>query len=940
MYTKESGSAIPDPESPNICGSVEGMDSQSCDVADGETGSCVMEVHDGSGSVKHGTKYNESCTAQCATEGTVSCTEKQYFGDGGKSTNMKHSVDNKSACSKSYSEDNENVADELVENEVLSTNRDLERNDSVNMKTESKKNNCEIRQDPTNDKNNDIRTVLTQTQKKLTELNPTDINEAQCEQNISMLHFETNQEQDITSLFDAGDTVDNGHVFEDVADGTQSCGGLDLEKQGCNNDFRKLREVHCGSHVPNKAEQESSIGLEKQIDQGIGDKFESQVSRTCTNEAVRQAEDGNRTNLREQTCESSGNEGMKLSEESKGNDLEVSTEQVISSTDQGQVNTLNSNEHVTEKTGEITVDNLEQEEENLSENDLDAEIRDLENYEPSEDLHTVKLGKICRICGGMTVKYDGPKKGVPKQEVVKHVKKVWNVDISNENADVYPVNVCLSCERKIKRIYLKVSKRKKCELFRDKPAEFEEHSGSDCPVCLLKEQNPLPVLSSESFQTNETLGGGSTFQGNDAISEDIGQKTQAQEPRRSLTRKRSREELKDAFHSVGIQTEDTASIDCITGLEEHDYTQEEALRQYFAMPKKTGARSPYQKQSLCSVNAKYIRQERLKPLISHIDKFCQVHREDKIDVMFFLLIQALKDSNDRTRENLVTDIWCKKNSVSVSLTDEECLAKRILLKQTKEQYRKEYCYYKEKLDKSVLKPPFIIDRLEKTYFPEYLEYSVSDGKTGPLMYQHEKSTNPSHFTVTDPLDSKAEGGRGGNVVGARWHYFDAVAKTLEELSCYIDIDIQDLDKDACIHVDMTDYFEEKRDMTSLPDKATDASGGVGGRAGQCKMMTYFFGVQSMQAVAENKVTPLYRASSATTLFRPLMKAIVSEGSAINPTYAAIEMERVAMFDKFFHIILPGGTTLHCTVNFTNATAEVRKDYRCVAFLDDFPFSDN
>lgn len=901
VCTKESDSIIPDKEGPDIGGSVSSMDPTSCGGVGEGSGSCSLEVH-------HEKGCYASCTPDCDTKNSEACTEKHYDSEGDKSDKTKHCTDIKLGSSKISSGGTESVTDNL--DEVKTTKESLERGKGNS--PESSRNVEDM----------GTRTGLTQ---DLIELNATHINESECGKNIGMLPFATKHDQDITSQVDRGDTLDSVSVFEDITDGTQTSGhGLkEQTKQGCSNDLRKQEEVDVGRHLPNQVEEGNSCVIKEEIEKGSGENLRHQVNRISTEEAE---ESSNRTDVRTQNHEDIGNVEMQLIKEIEDSNLIVSTEQGLSVT---ETRVENIDDCVREDIEEPVVDNVENQEEALSGNDLDAEMSSFENDEPSEDLHTVKLGKICRICGEMTVKYDGPKKGVPKQEVVKHVKKVWNVDISNENSDVYPINVCLSCERKIKRIYLKVSKRKKCEFFRDKPAEFVEHSGSDCPICLLKEANPLPVLSSESFQVSEALGGDgcSGSQGHEAISKATGQKIQAQEPRRSLTRKRSREELRDAFQSVGIQTEDIASLDSITGLEEHDYTQEEALRQYLAIPKKTGGRTPYQKQSLCSVNAKYIRQDRLKPLISHIDKFCQVHKEDKIDVMFFLLIQTLRDANDRARENLVTDIWCKKSNLGVALTDEECLAKRILLKQTKEQYRKEYSYYKEKLDKSVLKPPFIIDRLEKTYFPEHLDYFVTDGKAGPLIYQHEKSTNPSHFTITDANDGKAEGGRGGNIVGARWYYFDAVAKTLEELSCYTDNDIQDLDEDTCIHVDIMDYFEEKRDMTNLHDKGADTPGGAAGRTGQCKMMTYSFGVQSMQAVVEDKVTPLYRANSATTLFRPLMKAIVSEGSAINPTCAAIEMERAAMANKIFHITLPSGTPLRFMVNFINSAAEMRKDYR-------------
>ncbi|XP_053639921.2 uncharacterized protein [Cherax quadricarinatus] len=621
---------------------------------------------------------------------------------------------------------------------------------------------------------------------------------------------------------------------------------------------------------------------------------------------------------------------IKISENSQ--DKNISTKISKESQDTQDKTSIKISEEAQHKENTVLQTVLESEKQSSDQMETTAND-DYESDEPSEDVHTTKLGKICRICGKMTVKYDGPKKGVPKHEVIKHVKKVWNVDISDENNDIYPVNVCVSCERKIKRLYSKICKRKKCEMFRQKPAEFVEHTENDCAVCLLRERTPSPpclpsceLSQQETVSVNEVdkcLGSDMEVRGNSICQTLL-------ESRRNSTRKRSWEGHGVSLKSIGCQTELNVGSESMTGLEEHDYTQDETLSQFLVLPKKLGGRTPYQKQSLSSVNAKYIRQDRLKPLIAHIDKFCQLHKEDKIDAMFFLLMQTLRDAGDRARENLVLDIWCKKNNVGMSLTEEECLAKRILLKQTKDQYRKEYSYYKEKLEKSVLKPPFIIDRLEKTYFPEHLEYFVTDGELGPVIYQHEKSTHPSYFTITDCQDgnSKGDSARAG-VMGVRWRYFDAVAKTLEELSHSVENEIQDLDDDACIKVDMFDYCEEKRDLTNFTDK-NDSSGN--GRGIQSKMITYFFGIQSMVVLTENTVTLLYKSDPNTVQFRPLMKALVAEGGALHPAVMAIDEERAAMTDKIFHITLPSGMPLRFMVFFTNSSLEIRKDYRNISGL--------
>ncbi|KAK8390678.1 hypothetical protein O3P69_010408 [Scylla paramamosain] len=936
VYTRGSGSVVPAPEDPRPCETEVIMDSQSCGSApEGSDGSNI-EADKGSGIVGYDTQNSDISSTKLDTGGSER-TVVHHGSSSSESSSVKHAATH-SKLSADY---------DTMSVECVTENLGAEHNQSTKYNQESTES---MRCEPKSDEDAETSAGLTLSQRDTAQVSTLNSDDSRC-----ALHLEKDQQDRITLLLEMEDAVSDGLVSKvmgednltfgcdleqqidqvqvgigSVANQTNSC-SIKLGEQGSDINLGNQIEKDINNDAKNQAVKSGCTDMEKQVD-GDNDVRCQSVEGSCT-DIEKQLLDISTSDSREETVESSSTDmenvasqvsGMNVikTEQSSNSNMIVTAGQDTHHTDSGE--TIEKISDSIEK-GESFGEHVEKQEENVSSGDPDAEMNDVLSDEPSEDLHTTKLGKICRICGEMTVKYDGPKKGVPKEEVVKHVKKVWNVDISNESAEVYPLNVCLSCERKIKRIYLKVSKRKKCELFRDKPAEFVEHSGSDCTVCLLKEETPLPILSSESIIKNKGSVGGGAADAQETLTKNNAP-PQAQESRRNTTRKRSREELRDAFRTIGIQTEDPGNLDSITGLEEHDYTQEEALRQYLIMPKKIGTRTPYQKQSLCSVNAKYIRQDRLKPLISHIDKFCQVHKEDKIDVMFFLLIQTLRDANDRARENLVTDIWCKKNSIGVSLTDEECLAKRILLKQTKEQYRKEYCYYKDKLDKSVLKPPFIIDRLEKTYFPEHLDYFVTDGKAGPVIYQHEKSTHPSHFNITELPESKIDAGRGGSVVGTRWHYFDAVAKTLEELSCYTENEIQDLDEETCIHVDMMDYFEEKRDMTSLSDKTTDAPG-PGGRTAQCKMMTYFFGVQSMQAVVESKVTPLYKANSFTTLFRPLMKAIVGEGSAINPTYAAIEMERTAMADKIFHITLPNGTPLRFMVTFTNSAAEMRKDYR-------------
>lgn len=540
------------------------------------------------------------------------------------------------------------------------------------------------------------------------------------------------------------------------------------------------------------------------------------------------------------------------------------------------------------------------------------------------DEHAVKLGKVCRICGEMKVKYDGPKKGIPKKDVVKHVKKIWNIDISDESPEVYPVNVCVSCERKIKRLYLKISKRKKCELYRARPAEFIEHSEKDCHVCQLEEKIEVLPSCTPTLALSEQENGG-------VCDDERKMNTPcltSHESCRNSPRKKCLERRETSFVSVSSQTGSFHGRANITGLEEHDYTQDECLD----IPKKQGGRMPYHKLALSSVTAKYIRQDRLKPLIAHIDKFCEVQKEDKTEVLFFLLVQSLRDTGDRVREGLVTDIWFHRDSSNTSLTEEECLAKRILLKQTKDQYRKEYSYYKEKLNKCVLKPPCLLDRLEKTFFPENLEYWVTEGDGGHIIHQHSKGVGPSFLSIPQSNGCRQGEEAQRGVLGVRWHYPDALAKTLEELWGTLE---REVEVDMYLQAEVEDYWEERRDASAYAEK-TDSSG----RTIQSKLVNYMFGVLTLQMVIKDKVTSVYKVDPNVALYRPLMKAHLGEGGTLEPSLSAIEVERTSLLDKVVHIRLPNAAILRVVISFASPVVKARKDYRLVLFFSRlvFPYS--
>ena len=435
--------------------------------------------------------------------------------------------------------------------------------------------------------------------------------------------------------------------------------------------------------------------------------------------------------------------------------------------------------------------------------------------EISEVMHMDKLGKVCRICGKMTVAFTGPKKGSHKTELIKHVKKIWGIDITDEDSDVYPVNICLYCSKKIKMWYQKILKRIKCDAAQKVLADFSPHTDENCSICLLKEKQEVLSFSSEIKNREEKVTEANNFESR---------------PKRNAAKKRSSDVLSN---DVSIQTEYITDINDI----------ESNILNDFLLDKQNLGHSSYNKQNIEKVNNKYLKNGRLRPLITCVNKFCNIQKENKIDVLFFMLIEALKEFGDKNRSELVENVWDHKKILTTSLNEEECLAKRVMLKQTKDQYRKDYYYFKEKLEKPVLKPLSLINKLEKTYYPEHVEYFVTDFKGETILKQHLRSLNISLSNISTKKYIPT------SPVGVQWNYFDVVSKTLEEVlhTLQINKDLGILEENDALHVTLCDYKEDKRDNMACSGKASN-----GNNISYHKITSYYFAINSIFKVNEKE----------------------------------------------------------------------------------------
>ena len=95
---------------------------------------------------------------------------------------------------------------------------------------------------------------------------------------------------------------------------------------------------------------------------------------------------------------------------------------------------------------------------------------------------------------------------------------------------------------------------------------------------------------------------------------------------------------------------------------------------------------------LYALSKQYVKQPRLLSLLEKTDEFCTTRKENKTDVLFFMLRQNLEDSND-SRARDIDNLWQGKTR---SLSPEQCLALRIDTLQSKENYKSQYYFLKEK----------------------------------------------------------------------------------------------------------------------------------------------------------------------------------------------------------------------------------------------------
>ena len=153
-----------------------------------------------------------------------------------------------------------------------------------------------------------------------------------------------------------------------------------------------------------------------------------------------------------------------------------------------------------------------------------------------------------------------------------------------------------------------------------------------------------------------------------------------------------------------------------------------------------------------------------------------------------MLTTTLFDKGKAKLAKKINSLWTEQTE-NVNLTVHECLANRIDMLQTKNQYKKQYDFLNSK-NQFIYKPLNSLGKIEETYLPSWVNYRIKDNK-GDIIMAHNAFVSQPIILMSDFRDALPQFPV-SNVLGVRWSYRDAIAKTLQELPVEINKGLDNL----------------------------------------------------------------------------------------------------------------------------------------------------
>ena len=111
---------------------------------------------------------------------------------------------------------------------------------------------------------------------------------------------------------------------------------------------------------------------------------------------------------------------------------------------------------------------------------------------------------------------------------------------------------------------------------------------------------------------------------------------------------------------------------------------------------------------------------RLKQYFDFLETQSKQDKENKTDILFFMLHTELWNLGERDKAKQLENLWTNKNLAS--LTTEQCLALRVETLMTKGQYKMQYGLFDQTLNNNVLKPSSQLDEIEQKFMPGSTEF--------------------------------------------------------------------------------------------------------------------------------------------------------------------------------------------------------------------------
>ena len=333
--------------------------------------------------------------------------------------------------------------------------------------------------------------------------------------------------------------------------------------------------------------------------------------------------------------------------------------------------------------------------------------------------------------------------------------------------------------------------------------------------------------------------------------------------------------------------------------------------------KSTVTRGPgVEKIPLAQANRKYIIQKRLKEIIDTLDEFCIQRHENKCDVLYFLLHHELCIQGEKKKAAQIYSLWDKTGK---HLSADECLSLRVKTLQSKQQYRKQYEFLKQRGDETFCAPNQL-EQAVKNYFPGSVHYQIRN--ESEILFEHNSELSSVPISVLAGLSLGTPEIPVPNCKGVRWNYATAIASTLQEMDPLIEENLSKLPvneqiikvmiKDGGDGLGEISVYKEKGDRY-LPDKA----------------LRFSFCVISCSVETKDKDFVLYQEEYPNSVRknRPLLEALADENSSATAAVCIdpIERERENLKGKELRVEIEKNKWRTYRIHFTSSMLDEKYD---------------